>query len=200
MLIVLDTTAADHLSLHGYSRRTSLTLDGLARRGIRFDRARATSSWTLPSHASLFTGRWPHELSAGWLTPLDATHRTLAEFLGSRGFATAGFVANLFYCGADTGLARGFTDYRDYIFPGLSALKMASLIGRPIEGLRAIDDHFPGEDRFDPLPGPDLEIRRRPSQAGRGGQSRVPRLAIPARSAGKALLRLLELLRRPRAV
>jgi arylsulfatase A-like enzyme len=142
VLIVLDTTAADHLSLNGYSRRTSPTLDGLARRGIRFDRARATSSWTLPSHASFFTGRWPHELSAGWLTPLDATYPTLAEYLRSKGFATAGFVANLFYCGADTGLARGFTDYRDYIFPELSALKMASLIGRPIEGLRAIDDHL----------------------------------------------------------
>jgi arylsulfatase A-like enzyme len=142
VLIVLDTTAAEHLSLNGYSRRTSPTLDGLARRGIRFDRARATSSWTLPSHASFFTGRWPHELSAGWLTPLDAMYPTLAEYLGSKGFATAGFVANLFYCGADTGLARGFTDYRDYIFPELSALKMASLIGRPVEGLRAIDDHL----------------------------------------------------------
>jgi arylsulfatase A-like enzyme len=142
VLIVLDTTAADHLSLHGYSRRTSLTLDGLARRGIRFDRARATSSWTLPSHASFFTGRWPHELSAGWLTPLDATYPTLAEYLHSKGFATAGFVANLFYCGADTGLARGFTGFRDYIFPELSALKMASLIDRPVEGLRAIDDHL----------------------------------------------------------
>ena len=140
VLIVLDTASADHLSLNGYSRRTSPTLDGLARRGIRFDRARATSSWTLPSHASFFTGRWPHELSAGWLTPLDATHPTLAEYLGSKGYATAGFVANLFYCGMDTGLARGFTDYRDYIFPQLSALKMASLIGRPVEGLRAIDD------------------------------------------------------------
>jgi arylsulfatase A-like enzyme len=142
VFIVLDTTAADHLSLNGYSRRTSPTLDVLARRGIRFDRARATSSWTLPSHASFFTGRWPHELSAGWLTPLDATYPTLAEYLGSKGFATAGFVANLFYCGADTGLARGFTDYQDYIFPQLSALKIASLIGRPIDGLRAIDDHL----------------------------------------------------------
>ncbi len=150
VLIVLDTTSAEHLSLYGYGRRTSLTLDDLARRGIRFDRARATSSWTLPSHASLFTGRWPHELSAGWLTPLDSTHPTLAEYLGSRGFATAGFVANLYYCGADTGLARGFTEYRDYIFPGLSAIKMASLIGRFVEGLRAIDDQL--SKRIDSAP------------------------------------------------
>ncbi len=84
---------------------------------MRFDRAQATSSWTLPSHAGFFTGRWPHELSAGWLTPLDATHPTLAEYLGSHGYATAGFVANLFYCGADTGLERGFTRYRISSFP-----------------------------------------------------------------------------------
>ena len=141
MLIVLDTVAAGHLSLHGYDRPTSPTLDGLARRGVRFDRVQATSSWTLPSHASFFTGRWPHELSVGWLTPLDATHPTLAEYLGSRGYATAGFVANTFYCGADTGLGRGFTLYRDYIFPGLSAFKPAALVDRPVEGLRALH-HF----------------------------------------------------------
>ena len=94
LLIVLDTVAADHLSLYGYNRPTSPTIDELAGAGIRFDRVQATSSWTLPSHASMFTGRWPHELSAGWLTPLDGTYPTLAEFLGSRGYATAGFVAN----------------------------------------------------------------------------------------------------------
>ena len=84
LLIVLDTVAADHLSLYGYERPTSPTMVELAERGIRFDRVQATSSWTLPSHASMFTGRWPHELSAGWLTPLDRTYPTLAEFLGSR--------------------------------------------------------------------------------------------------------------------
>ncbi len=140
LLIVLDTVGANHLSLHGYHRPTSPTLDDLARRGIRFDRVQATSSWTLPSHAGFFTGRWPHELSAGWLTPLDATHPTLAEYLESRGYATAGFVANLFYCGADTGLERGFTRYQDYIFPGLSAFKPAALVDRPVEGLRALHD------------------------------------------------------------
>ena len=139
LLIVLDTVAASHLSLYGYDRPTSPTLEELARRGIRFDRAQATSSWTLPSHGSFFTGRWPHELSAGWLTPLDATHPTLANYLGSQGYATAGFVANLNFCGADTGLGRGFAHYQDYVFPEWSAFKMAALIARPLEGLRSID-------------------------------------------------------------
>jgi arylsulfatase A-like enzyme len=38
----------------------------------------------------MFTGRWPHELTAGWMAPLDAADPTVAEYLGSKGYATAG--------------------------------------------------------------------------------------------------------------
>jgi arylsulfatase A-like enzyme len=137
LLIVLDTVAASHLGLHGYSRATSMTLDELADRGIQFDSARASSSWTLPSHASMFTGRPLHELSVGWLTPLDGTKKTLAEFLGERGYATAGFVANTFYCATDSGLARGFVHYDDFIFPELTFLKTAVLVQRALEVFQA---------------------------------------------------------------
>jgi arylsulfatase A-like enzyme len=139
ILIVLDTVGADHLGLYGYDRPTSPTLDELAGRGIRFERAQATASWTLPSHASVFTGRWPHELSASWFNPLDSTFPTIAEVLGARGYATAGFIANTWYCGADSGLARGFTEYRDYTFPRLTALKTSVLVDRPAEGVLAIE-------------------------------------------------------------
>ena len=138
LLIVMDTVAAGHLSLHGYDRATSTSLTELAERGIRFDSARASSSWTLPSHASMFTGRWLHELSVGWLTPLDRTHPMLAEFLGERGYATAGFVANTYYCATDSGLSRGFTHYQDFIFPELTAMKTAVLVSRALEGFQAI--------------------------------------------------------------
>ena len=134
LLIVLDSVAAGHLSLHGYDRATSPTLVELAERGARFESARAASSWTLPSHATMFTGRWLHELSVGWVTPLDRTFPTLAEFLGDRGYATAGFVANLGYCAADSGLSRGFTRYQDFIFPKLTALKTAVMVNRALEG------------------------------------------------------------------
>jgi arylsulfatase A-like enzyme len=149
LLIVLDTVAADHLSLHGYSRRTTPAIDELAEHGVRFDNARATASWTLASHASMFTGKWPHELSAGWNTPLDRTDSILAEFLVKRGYATAGFVANFDYCARDSGLARGFTVYHDYIFPGLTALRMATLVERPVNGLAAW--HFLDELNYEPL-------------------------------------------------
>jgi arylsulfatase A-like enzyme len=141
LLIVMDTVAAGHLSLHGYHRATSPTLVELAERGIRFDFARAASSWTLPSHATMFTGRWLHELSVGWLTPLDRARPTLAEFLGDRGYATAGFVANTGYCAADSGLSRGFTHYQDFIFPGLTCFKMAVLVSRALNGLREISNY-----------------------------------------------------------
>jgi arylsulfatase A-like enzyme len=147
LVVVLDTVAAEHLSLYGYARPTSPTMVELAERGIRFDRAQAASSWTLPSHASIFTGRWPHELSAGWLTPLDRTFPTLAEFLGSRGYATAGFVANYAYCASDSGLGRGFALYEDYIFPGLTAFKAASLVARPVDGILAAQQFL--ADRLD---------------------------------------------------
>ncbi len=137
LLIVLDTVAAGHLNLHGYHRATSTTLVELAERGVRFDSARAASSWTLPSHATMFTGRWLHELSVGWLTPLDHAP-TLAESLGDRGYSTAGFVGNTFFCAADSGLSRGFTHYRDFIFPELTALKTAVLVSRALEGFQTV--------------------------------------------------------------
>jgi len=132
LFIVLDTVRADHLSLYGYQRATSPSLVRLANRGIRFEEARATAPWTLPSHASMFTGRWPHELDAKWLTPLSKHFPTLAEYLGSQGYATAGFVANTLYCSYDTGLARGFTHYEDYILDleRLSPMRTALLVAR----------------------------------------------------------------------
>jgi arylsulfatase A-like enzyme len=140
LLIVMDTVAADHLALYGYERPTSPAIDELARRGCRFDAVLSTTSWTLPSHASMFTGRWPHELSAGWRTPLDAAEPTVAEFLRDRGYATAGFIANATYCAADTGLGRGYTVYRDYIFHEFSPFKTAVMVQRSLDALKAIGD------------------------------------------------------------
>ncbi len=123
LLIVLDTVRADRLSLYGYHRATSPTLEQLARRGVRFDQARATSPWTLPSHASILMGRWPHEVGGQWQSPLEGNFPTLAEYLGARGYATAGFVANTLYCSYDTRLDRGFTHYEDYVLEPLSPFR-----------------------------------------------------------------------------
>jgi arylsulfatase A-like enzyme len=133
LLIVWDTVRNSNLSLSGYPRRTTPNLEALASRGVRFDHAFAAASWTLPSHASMFTGRWPHEHGAGWTSPLAATHRTLAEHLGSRGYDTAGFVTNLDYCGRPTGLDRGFVHYEDYPINPLEVFTRYIGLGRKID-------------------------------------------------------------------
>jgi arylsulfatase A-like enzyme len=130
LLIVMDTVRADHLSCYGYERPTTPNLDRLARRGIRFEEVRAAAPWTLPSHASMFTGRVPHELVTAWLTPLEGHFPTLAEYLGSCGYQTAGFVANVAYCSYATGLDRGFTHYEDHVLENLAGLRTAGLVDR----------------------------------------------------------------------
>ncbi len=111
LIIIWDTARALNLSLYGYERETTPELERLARRGVAFERAFSTSSWSLPSHGSIFTGRYPHEMSVGRQIPLDDTHPTLAEALAQQGYVTGGFTANLFYGSSDYGIARGFSWY-----------------------------------------------------------------------------------------
>ena len=114
LLIVLDTVRAKSLALYGYARPTTPNLNELAKSGVVFERALSTSPWTLPSHASMFTGRFPNELSATWRTPLDGTYPTLAETFRANGYLTAGFVGNFLAGTYESGLNRGFIHYKDY--------------------------------------------------------------------------------------
>ena len=127
LMITLDTVRADHLSLYGYGRHTSPVLEKVAGAAVRFDEARSAASWTLPSHATMFTGRWPHELGVRWLTPLDKSYPTLAEYLGSHGYATAGFAGNTTYCSHD-GLEPRIHALRG-LSPRLPAALADSLVG-----------------------------------------------------------------------
>ncbi len=146
LLVVLDTVRADRLSLYGYGRETSPNLERLARRGVTFEQARSTASWTLPSHASMMTGRWPHQHSARLHGPLDGTHATLAQYLASRGYDTAGFVANTTYCGAETGLDRGFVHYEDHDLSAGGILRTSALGRRVVwESLVWASDRLGGD-------------------------------------------------------
>lgn len=113
VLITLDTVRADHLSLYGYSRPTTPNLDRWARQGVVFDNAIAPSSWTLPSHASMFTGLLPHQHGADWSNPVDTGRWTLAEVLRAYGYDTAGFFANPYYGPAGWGTGQGFQVFED---------------------------------------------------------------------------------------
>ena len=113
ILVILDTVRSRNLSLYGHSRPTTPFLERLAGEALVFDHAVSTSSWTLPSHSSMFTGRYPYELGADWEARLDDRAPTLAEVLSDNGYRTGGFVANTTFAGGRTGLNRGFQYYDD---------------------------------------------------------------------------------------
>lgn len=131
LFIVLDTVRADSLSLYGAARDTTPQLEMFARTGVTFDAAVTTSSWTLPSHAGMFTGNYPHEMNADWFIPLEDDVDTLAEFYRDRGYVTAGFVANRSYCSYESGLTQGFDHYEDYQ-PGIGEMLRCMTLTRLI--------------------------------------------------------------------
>ncbi|GIW41705.1 MAG: hypothetical protein KatS3mg076_2282 [Candidatus Binatia bacterium] len=111
LLIVLDTTRADRLSLHGYPRPTTPILRELGERSVVFRRAFATSPWTIPSHASLFTGKMPGELGVGWHNlRLPEGIPTLAEVFRSAGYRTVAFFQNPIL--EEPSFARGFSTWQ----------------------------------------------------------------------------------------
>jgi len=114
LLIILDTVRAANLGLYGYHRATTPRLDAWARSGVVFERAYATAPWTLPSHATMFTGRYNYELGTGQKRPLGRDVPTLAEVLAEHGYATAGFTGNHLYTTDMSGLHRGFARFEDF--------------------------------------------------------------------------------------
>lgn len=144
LLLILDTARAISMSVDGYGLPTTPELEKFARRGVNFIAAQAPSSWTLPSHASMFTGRLPHQLSTGFRAGLDSAYPTLAEALARQGYHTAGFVANLHYASRDFGLNRGFIHYEDYAV-SFGEMFLNSSVGRYLsvrQGFRRLVGYY----------------------------------------------------------
>jgi arylsulfatase A-like enzyme len=113
VLVILDTVRADRMSAYGHTVDTTPHLGGMASEMLRYGRALAPAPWTVPSHASLFTARWPAEHRAQWgHIRLDERWLTLAEALRKRSFCTSGFSANGFIV-RKTGFDRGFDALRE---------------------------------------------------------------------------------------
>ncbi len=115
LLIVLDTLRADRLSGYGYGRSTSPNLDTYAKGGVLFERAISPAQWTIPSHASLFTGEYP---TTHMTVQIYDKHTkdlpTLAEVLRDSGYDTAGFCCNPLLGVVENDLDRGFDDMFNY--------------------------------------------------------------------------------------
>lgn len=115
LFVVLDTQRADRLGCYGHTRPISPNLDRFADEGTLFEQAVSPAQWTIPSHASLFTGSYPtahgvtqssHSLSS------NAPH--LAEVLHALGYETVGFCNNPLVGVLDNGFKRGFQSFYNY--------------------------------------------------------------------------------------
>lgn len=113
LLITIDTLRGDAIGSYG-GRAATPNLDRLALDGMRFTFAHTHAVVTLPSHASILTGRYPFDHgvrdNAGFR--LDDKVETLAEMARAKGFATGAFVG-AFPLDRQFGLAQGFDVYND---------------------------------------------------------------------------------------
>lgn len=113
ILIVMDSARAANVSSYGYERTTTPNLDTLAREGALYEQAISTGCWTLPVHASLFTGL--HAFKHGVNISKNAMPEefpTLAGYLSDLGYDTACFSNNA-YVSEITKLTRGFETVED---------------------------------------------------------------------------------------
>ncbi len=111
ILISVDSLRADHMSAYGYERDTSPAVAEMAERGVLFRHCTSTTSWTLPAHMSMLTGR--SLLGHGVVSDdrsLGAQVPTLAESFATAGYAT-GAVVSAPYLNSRYGFDRGFDDY-----------------------------------------------------------------------------------------
>ncbi|MEZ5976741.1 MAG: sulfatase [Planctomycetota bacterium] len=129
VLVVIDTARADHFSCYGYERETTPRIDAFARQdAVLYRDARSAAPWTLPSHASLFTGLWPGEHGMNWthwISPevslkkglhrspdLPDPDRLIAKRLAARGYRTFG-LSNNSWVSERSGLDDGFEIFVD---------------------------------------------------------------------------------------
>lgn len=113
LLITVDTMRADRVGAYGDRTARTPVMDALAARGARFEYAFAVAPITLPSHASMLTGRYPagHGARHNGIR-VDLAVPTIPDTLARNGFATAAFVA-AFPLDRRFGLIKGFQTYSD---------------------------------------------------------------------------------------
>jgi len=111
VLFLMDTQRFDNMSCYGYSKKTTPSIDRIADEGAIFLNHITAGVWTLPSHASLFTGRYVsgHGADANF-EYLAVEFLTIAEILNDLGYQTIGF-SNNGWVSRKTGIARGFQEF-----------------------------------------------------------------------------------------
>src|SRR3972149_8651863 len=111
IIIILDTARAQSFSCYGYKRKTTPNIDRIAQGAVLFENAISPSPWTLPAHASIFTGMYPsrhgcHERHKF----LNRNLPTLPEILKNIGYRTIG-ISNNSWISKNFGFDRGFDSF-----------------------------------------------------------------------------------------
>ena len=123
VLVVADALRADRLGCYGYDRPTSPHIDAFAADAVVYDRVVSPGAWTIPAHASIFTGLYPSQHGARFGLQrlwLDDGFVTLAEALHDRGYQTLALSNNPIVSPA-TNLTQGFQRFAEPADFGRSA-------------------------------------------------------------------------------
>ncbi len=112
LLVSIDTLRADHVGCYGYGGGTTPNLDALARRGTLFRRVISQAPYTLPSHATMFSGQFPSIHGVQRPTDILSSLRSpiLTQILADAGHRTQAFTGGVFL-NADFGFAKGFDGF-----------------------------------------------------------------------------------------
>jgi arylsulfatase A-like enzyme len=185
ILVTLDTTRVDHISAYGYARQVSPEIDRFARDAVLYRHAWSSASWTLPAHASMFTGRYPTSHGAHFsglekadVTLADALQQpgmkqfkanrlgeeqvTLAELLRDSGYETAAFVGGPWLC-PPFGLLQGYA-LKDADVSSVAGRRADELTDHAIAWINGIPrerpihvliNYFDPHGPYDPPPGYD---------------------------------------------
>ena len=121
VLITLDSVRADHCSFMGYHRKTTPTLDKMARKGLYFENAIASGVGTPASMTCVFTGDYapvdPMETNPHPWRRVLSQRKTLAQVLSKKGYHTSAFNPNVFVS-SYFGFNKGFEYFQDFISRG----------------------------------------------------------------------------------
>jgi choline-sulfatase len=152
LVITLDTTRADRLGAYGFADAGTPVLDRLAHEGTLFLHATSAAPLTLPSHSSIFTGRFPpvHGVRDNGGFFLDDKEETLAETLKAAGFNTAAFIG-AYVLDSKWGINQGFSKYVDdfdlskYRAISLGAIQRPGneVVDRALEWMQGLDTSGP---------------------------------------------------------
>ena len=112
ILVTVESLRPDHLASFGGPRKTTPNLDQLAEESVVYEDAHSVTSWTLASHASIFTGLYPSAHGANQSRSELGEMSTLARILSEEGYQTAGFASGP-YLSRNHKLDQGFEFYDD---------------------------------------------------------------------------------------